>query len=483
MRSAILALATALVLGPLPSSAETPLDDHSATMTHLANIGYETGSDIAFFDHYAVAGDLGSEGEAGFRIIDIADPENPKVVSLFQCYGSQNDVSVYGRLVFMSVDGRRAGEGCDAASGGAMEGLRIVDISDLTKPRQIKFVQTECGSHTHTINPDPEHGRLLIYILSYPSSTSTDPECNPDRHRKISVVEVPLGNPTAADVIATPSVAPALGCHDVTLFLERKIAAAACISESQMWDISDPVHPKVIAHIESTTSRPIDVHHGTAFSWDGKIMALGDEAGGYTGPACISGEDPLGAIWFFDVTDPANPVEQGFYSLPRPRVLACTAHNFNVVPLLGRNILVGGFYTGGVTVVDFTDPSAAHEIAHYWNFGPALRNDVAPVGSEVWSAYWYNGYIYSNDMSRGFDVFRLDDPAVAGAVKFSHLNAQVQEPLSKPKPVPVTKEKPAVLGAKRGKPLPATGVGAAWPGAGALLAAAAGTAAWLRRRA
>jgi hypothetical protein len=52
--------------------------------------------------------------------------------------------------------------------------------------------------------------------------------------------------------------------------------------------------------------------------------------------------------------------------------------------------------------------------------------DPANQVSGAWSSYWYNRFIYSNDITRGFDVLRLRDPVTAGADKFRFLNPQTQ---------------------------------------------------------
>nr|BFE80699.1 hypothetical protein GCM10020093_033000 [Planobispora longispora] len=45
-----------------------------------------------------------------------------------------------------------------------------------------------------------------------------------------------------------------------------------------------------------------------------------------------------------------------------------------------------------------------------------------------WSAYYYNGHIYSSDITRGLDVLRIDDPLTdpAKTAKAEELNAQTQ---------------------------------------------------------
>lgn len=44
------------------------------------------------------------------------------------------------------------------------------------------------------------------------------------------------------------------------------------------------------------------------------------------------------------------------------------------------------------------------------------------------SSYYYNGYIYSNDITKGLDVLRIDDPRTNSAkgVRLDEFNAQTQ---------------------------------------------------------
>ena len=78
-------------------------------------------------------------------------------------------------------------------------------------------------------------------------------------------------------------------------------------------------------------------------------------------------------------------------------------HNFNTLPITGRNVLVSSAYAAGTTVVDFTDPARPLEVGHH-----------DPHGANTWSAYWYNGHIYTNDGGRGVDVMLLSDERARG---------------------------------------------------------------------
>jgi hypothetical protein len=382
--------------------------------------------------------------------VDIANPAVPTPISFFDCPGTQADVSIWHDLVVVSVDSPRGAADADGAvvkpedcgavgasqpeieSGTAWEGLRLVSIADPAKPTQLGTVKTDCGSHTHTLYPDEAHGRLLAYILSYPLGAPS-PSCNAASHRKISIVEIPIANPAGAKVIGTMDVSPNIGCHDVTVFPARKLAAAGCISESQIWDIADPAKPKVIAHIPNPEN---NIHHSASFSWDGKIVVLGDELGGAeAAPGCASdASGRFGGLWFYDVSNPASPVLKGNYRIPqRNQSALCSAHLFNTVPLRSdKNVLVASWYEGGTTVVDYTDPTKPQQIGFYIPMDPTFPGDDAPAANQ-WSAYWYNGHAFANNLSsRGFDVMSVRHPFLDAEIRLPYLNPQVQEPLPAP---------------------------------------------------
>jgi hypothetical protein len=426
--------------GTVPQPVSHDHDVHSDNMFLVANYDdggtYRQGSDLAFWGNLAVLGNYDNPG--GFRLMDIENPAAPVEVGQFVCRGPQSDVSIWKDLVFVSVDTPMAGPQCGAPSagtaqvtaGGGFEGIRVVSIADRADPQQIAFVDTDCGSHTHTLVPDEKNRRVLIYVLSYPLG-GQGIECNAESHRKISVVEVPLRDPASARVVSTPDVSPAVGCHDVTVFMERDLAAAACITETQMWDISDPVNPRVLSHIVNPA---INIHHSTTFDWDGMTLVIGDELGGALAtPGCVDGDPhlPLGALWFYDVADASAPSLRSSFSIPQQEVsIFCTAHNFNTVPTRNdRDILVSAWYNGGTTVLDYTDPANVQQLGFYIPKEPAI--------AAAWSSYWYRGFIYVNNFdedvnsfsarSRGFDVLAFADPATARSIKASRLNPQTME--------------------------------------------------------
>jgi hypothetical protein len=448
-------LASALLLGGLVGAGGSAVahDDHGGTYEespvsgtpNLRIIGSAArtsevpsyrNSDLAFWGRTAYAGNYD-----GFRVIDISDPGDPSVLSDFACPGSQHDISVYKGLLFLSIDAPLTAPECGSprAVAEGFEGIRIFDVSDPTAPAYVGAVPTDCGSHTHTLVPDADDPtRVLVYVASYPSAelpeSSYGNSCrrSGDGHSKVSVVEVPLADPGSARVVSEPrfalndyrNTAGFRGCHDISVFTAIDRAAAACMGEGQIWDISDPEHPTTLARVINPS---FDFWHSASFTWDGSTVLFGDEAGGGTSPRCRESDpDTVGAIWIYDLASlDANDgvtVEPplSHFKIPRVQgeVARCTMHNFNVLPIDGRYVGVSAAYSGGTTVFDFTDRSMPVEVGH---------ND--PHGANTWSSYWYNGFVYTNDTGRGFDVMLLADNARSQAVRLPYLNPQTQERL------------------------------------------------------
>ncbi len=449
------------VVAALSVQVAPALAQQAENMSLVANYDdgetYRNGTDMAFWGNTALLGNLdqGSNTMGGFRVMGISNPAKPRQLARFACPGDQSDISMWGDIVVLSVD-KPTPPKCELPGRTeTWEGLRIVSLSAVRAGADpadaiLATVQTPCGSHTNTIYPDLKRDRLLVYVLSYPlagryNPVQSLPTCNALSHRKISVVEIPLADPTAAKVIGTPSTGETIGCHDVTVFLEKKLAAAACLTESQIWDLSEPAEPEIIATIRDPR---INIHHSTIFSNDGKTLVVGDELGGAAAsPGCFDQRYPHGGLFFYDVSNPESPVFKSSFKLPQ-RVASefCTAHLFNVVPRLdGEDVLVSSWYAGSTSVIEFTNPSQPTQIAYYIP-SATVTPDQQTKEAAAWSSYWYNGSIFANNFdedvnsveaqSRGLDVFSVNHPLVnKGTVPLSRLNPQLQEPFGDPKSV------------------------------------------------
>jgi hypothetical protein len=381
-------------------------------------------SDLAFKDDYAFAGNYN-----GFTVYDIKNPRKTKELLQVVCPGSQNDITVYGDLLFLSVDSLRSDESCNstglsvaqasATGTGYWEGIRIFDISDPMAPVYVKAVETDCGSHTHTLVPDGD--TAYLYVSSYgPNAALAD--CQPP-HDKISIVEVPVDSPTDASVIAEPVLfpdggypgdgprRPTQGCHDITAYPEAGLAAGACMGEGIIMDISEPAAPVVVESVTDTEN--FVFWHSATFNNDATSVVFTDELGGGGAATCnpVIG-DKKGANGIYELDEDNQLTLASYYKIPREqsRFENCVAHNGSLIPVKGKDVMVQAWYQGGISVFDFTDPANPTEIG-WWDRGPLSDERLILGGS--WSAYYYDGYIFSNDIQQGFDVFEIRDPRVA----------------------------------------------------------------------
>ena len=424
-------------------------------------------SDLAFRGEHLFVGSF-----HGFNTYDVEDPRRARLIASVVCPGGQGDVSVHRNLLIMSVEETRGRLDCGAqgvegrVSRERFRGVRIFDVTDLRKPRQIAAVQTCRGSHTHTLVVDPDD-RANIYV--YGSGTGTvrsaeelagcsgkDPKDDPETALySIDVIQIPLAAPETARVVNRPRIFadPKTGaiaglwqggdhgpgsqrsratnrCHDITVFPEKGLAAGACAGNGILLDITDPVNP---VRLDAVVDRNFGFWHSAIFNNDGTKVIYTDEWGGGTRPRCRPNDPPTwGANAVFDIVDRKLRFG-GYYKLPAPQTEQenCVAHNGSIIPVPGRDVMVQGWYQGGISVFDWTDPANPVEIA-YHDRGPVDSTRMASGGS--WSVYWYNGSLISSEIARGLDIFELtpsefltqNEIDAAKSVRLDEFNAQSQ---------------------------------------------------------
>src|SRR5689334_12531866 len=455
-------------------------------------------SDIAFQGNHLFQGNF-----YGLNIFDISNPAKASLLTTMVCPGGQNDVSVYKNLLFMSVEMANGRLDCGtqgfppapppanpqpsasrfgppAPQKDRFRGVRIFDISDITKPKQVAAVQTCRGSHTHTLVTDPnDKNNIYVYVSGtsfvrpgeeLAGCSGETPEKDPNTSLfRIDVIQVPLAHPQDAKVISSPRLFsdPQSGkinaltnggthskegtepasetnqCHDITVYSAIGLAAGACSGNGILIDIKDPAHPK---RLDAVNDPNYAYWHSASFSNDGKKVVFTDEWGGGLGARCRA-TDPnkWGADAIFNVEN--NKLKfASYYKMPAAQgdTENCVAHNGSLVPVPGRDIEVQAWYQGGVSVMDFTDAEHPMEIAYY-DRGP-ITPEMLVLGGD-WSAYWYNGSIYASEIARGLDIFELtptqfltqNEIDAAKTVRQSELNVQNQQKIVWPKNLVVAK--------------------------------------------
>ncbi len=465
-------------------------------------------SDLAFGGNYVYQGNFA--GFTIWDVSDAAHPKVVSVVKCTTSQGDPSVYGTL-LFISAEGNGNRndCGNGGVQKPEDHMAGVRIFDVSNPALPRFVTNVQTCKGSHTHTIVPHPKKKNVIYLYVSGSQQArpntelagcvnGNDPADEANSLFRLDVIRVPLDHPERSEVVtgariftgldAAPRAAgrparggppPAAGaapqappaptgprnCHDVTVYPERHLLAGACGSYGLLVDIRNPEKPFRLSAVSDTN---FSLWHTAVFSNDGKKVVFTDEWGGGTSPMCQkSSMLEMGGNTTVTISDDKKFTQHAYFKIPSAQTAQenCVSHNGGLIPVPGRDLMAQGWYQGGVNVIDFTDADHPYEVGYFdrGSIDPSpLRADVPvtpapaapPAGGRArgtiggsWGAYYFNGYIYSSEIDRGFDVMELkptdqlsaNEIAAAKLVRFVNYNPQSQPRLEWPAAFPVVR--------------------------------------------
>lgn len=359
---ALLTVAVASVANAAPVKSDN--------IKQVANVELGRITELALQGRYAYA--------VGAKTVSIIDRSSLDVVGTIECpegiHGTEVESLNKGFIAF------------DASGGCGVPGVAIVDVRDPKRPRLVGGSEA-VRSHTITAYP----GKPIVYV-------SPNGCCGDARGGIEQIIDA--RNPAKPEIIQYRS--NGVGCHDVGFLIKKDLKLAACAGgvETQLWDVSDPLAPVTISRIPTPQ---VFFNHSALISPDGKLLVVGDEAYGVNSCA----RTPTGALWFYDVSNPATPVLVGYYNVPRGSAVSsffatpntwCTAHMYNFKP--GTRLLTTAWYQGGINVLDVADPRSPKELAYYQS-----GDDFSP-----WAAYWDGNRIWTADehaQKGGVEIFEL----------------------------------------------------------------------------
>lgn len=346
---------------------------------------------------------LYTSGRPGMGIVDITDPEAPVAIAMLDEETVSRDVDIMEHpngYLYAVLAGTHDEHG----------GVVLVNVTD---PENAEVVSVaKVGIHNIAVVP----GTALVYnsrsvyreadvategglvdIIDF-----TDP-ANP----VIDAFRFGHSVTTVDGKVKTPK-APA--CHDISVYVDVGRAYCAGVTETQVWDISDPAKPVILQIVDNPGT---NIHHAAYAARNHSILIIGDELGGAAfAPGCTISDQPYGGVWFVDISDLAMPMPLGWWAPKeaheepvwvrppsdptKPGIPAgastCTAHFGNLIE--DRDLLVMGFYTAGVFIIDFSDATDPVEVANY------------RPGGNVWEGRYHRGFIYTGDGARGVDILR-----------------------------------------------------------------------------
>ena len=356
----------------------------TGTAATPASMGTGWNSDITFTGKYAIQGNFN-----GLVIWDMSNPASPSLVTAYPCPASQNDVSVYKNLLFMSVEANNGRTDCmaggvqDTVSALRMRGVRVFDITDIKAPKLIANVQTCRGSHTHTVLEDPKDKQnIYIYVsgsagirspnelAGCTNNNSTD--ANSSRLR-IEIIKVPLADPAKAAVVSRANIfagltsTPGHGPSDADREASSKqIAAAraqgAYIAKNPQSGLDLVVPPQLVRQV---------------------LDSMVKSRGGSGAPTAADSTALRGSLQgminnlFGTAAAPGAPVSE-----------RSQCHDITVYPALG---LAGGACEGHGILLDISDPTnptrldaAADSNFAYWHSATFNNDGTKLLFSDEW---------------------------------------------------------------------------------------------------
>jgi hypothetical protein len=368
-------------------AAETAAPNKSDNVKLVQQFAYEGSTEVAVQGDFVYTGELDGThtrgqdpNKGGLHVFDFSGKKATEA-SFLHCPGNDNDVEIVKPgLVVMGFQRNL----CSPTGTGFM----LIDVGNPKRPRILGALALPSGN-AHTVQPYP--GGEYVYVSEGGLRNGAGREYIAD-----------ISNPRKPKIAAEFKVSET-GCHDTTFSFvgDRKLAFCSGLGETQIWDVADPLAPKVIGRIVNPS---IQFHHSAVASSDGKLLAIDDEA--FAAHECRSGHSPHGRVWVYDITNPAVPVPLGSFAPPRggDAVIGnyvewmpswCLAHFIAWLP--GTYYLGVPWVAGGVSVLDFTDPRAPTEVAYY-----------QPDPAAAYSVAWHEGRLLASDMFQGLLVLEVE---------------------------------------------------------------------------
>jgi hypothetical protein len=324
----------------------------------------KTNSDLAFNGNLVIQGNYN-----GFEVWDITNPVQPTLKTSFVCPASQSDVSVYKNLLFESAEAPSARIDCgaegvkDTVSHERLRGIRIWDVTDITKPKLVTSVQTCRGSHTHTLLVDPkDHDNIYIYIsgssfvrspTEMPGCVNATPDQDPNAAKfRIEVIKVPLAHPEQAAIVSAPRIFQGLD----------QVASHSMAPE----DLADVAKARASGgYVASFGGGQPQVMRGQFIT--NLLDSLVKARGGTGTPTAADS-----ATLHTNLQDIINKR----FAAGGPRVLGTSCHDITVYPQLG---LAGGACEGHGLLLDISDPA-----------NPSRLDAVADSNFSYWHSATFN---------------------------------------------------------------------------------------------
>ena len=368
----------------------------------------------------------------GIWAIDLGNPAKPRALGAFAKFpGSDGEDVWVGSIRTRAFKGDLAAVGVQRCSRqvSGFAGMALYDVTNPAKPKELGRLATGVVSGVHELGvvQRPDGRVLALAAVPYSFNLSGGRQgdlriidiTDPRRPRELANWDVRRDGPveTRGQLAARRDVFD----HSAWPFDKgNKVYASFWAAGVQFLDISDPASPRLIGQ---TTYRPEDGYRGAHSGWfneDETLFIQNDEA-----------MQPVGsgsrASWTFQRVFDTS-------SLERPKLLSTFATESAVPGSDGKvatdgiysvhNAVIKGdrsyasWYSDGVRVVDLSDPGHPVEVAWFVPPPSSPRQTAATAQSGrrdmpvVWGVFPWKGMVLASDMNSGLWVFRVTEDAI-----------------------------------------------------------------------
>lgn len=336
----------------------------------------------------------------GTTILDVSDPARPRVLSQLEVPSDihSHKVRVQGDFMFVNYERYPPTD----ESRHPEVGLKVFDVSDRTRPREVAFFRT----HARGVHRFDLQGRMAFVSTQWEGF----------RNNILAILDI--SDPTRPGLVgqwwlpglnaAAGEAPPAkLEHYWIHLGLARGARAyVACgLAGVYVVDISDPARPATVGSACWTPPYTLPAHTFLPLPHPirGRHFAVVTDED-VTDPVL---EEPPAFMWVLDITHEARPVPVASYHVS-PEGLAVPGKRFGAHQpwehVRSDNLVFLAWFAGGVRVVDLSNPYSPREVAYYVPATPP--GQVAVQTNDVYVDE--RGLVYAIDRYRGLSILELE---------------------------------------------------------------------------
>jgi hypothetical protein len=434
--------------------SQPPRPNHGVKVLAHIDPGAGFNADVVAQSGYAYMGSWGAfEDPAagldfcpslGVRVFDLRNPRRPAHVATFADGTSEPDLDgswtekvIVRRVRTKGFHGDLAVVSIQSCSDRGFTGFGLWDVTNPRHPRRLALFETPNTGGSHEIWMATRGNQAFVYTAIPLSELTTSPDYDPQTNSATTPGEpdfriVDVSDPSHPVKVGEWGAWKELGRYpttgqgneDALSFVHSVItdptATRAYLSYwdlgTVVLDISDPAHPRFLGR----TSFPPDAEgnaHSAALARGGSLLIQTDED--FEPEPGPNTEPGWGYPRFFDISDPANPVQLATLKLPTTTQLPPPLGFFSVHdPKVRGNRAYFSWYSEGVVAVNIARPSNPTVVAQFVPpptsdpmgfFGPFFLGDPSnPPFPFVWGVFVDRGYVLASDINSGLWVLDFD---------------------------------------------------------------------------